>query len=314
MSKRSDIHRVGAIIPENYDLVLCYSLSSSEDGHPVPPFGVNCEVELRNHSTGENGKHRADSRCCIIALRRSGVRWSEHGTTGKCTACGAAFVHGDVWRHRDGEHIHVGRVCADKYGLLADRGGYDAAYEAHKRGTAAYRLGVQNAAARAAFLAANPGLEGALEADHPILADLSGRFRRFLALSEGQVLLALKIAHEIANPPPPEKHVAAPEGRVTVRGRVVSVKEKESDFGVVWKMTVKVETPAGSWLVWGTCPESLCEHGRNTKPGDMPGGLKGTQVEFVATLKRGQDAHFALASRPAKARVLTAANATDIAA
>ncbi len=314
MTKRADCHRVGAIVPEDYDLVLCYSLSSSQDGVRIPALNVNCEIEKRDRETGESGKHAAGGHCCVLALRTiATVAFSAFGDTGKCSICGAAFIRGDVWRHKSGEYIHVGHTCADKYDLLADTTDFDARLDSLKRRTAAARIAEQSATERAEFLATVPGLEDALKADHPIVKDMAAKLKQWRSLSDKQVALVFKLAHEVANPKPAEQHVPAPEGRVTVRGVVVSAKAQEGYHGQPEvKMTVKVITDAGSWLAWGTMPQCLhdavWEQTEGFQPkfaGECTGDkLRGQTVEFTATLSRGRDPHFALFKRPSKARIV----------
>lgn len=91
-----------------------------------------------------------------------------------------------------------------------------------------------------------------------------------------------------------EKHVAAPEGRVKFKGTVVSKKEHESPYGLVFKITVKVETPEGSWLAWGTLPSALVAN-------------RGDTIELVGTLERSKDKpYFAFFKRPTNGVVTTA--------
>lgn len=305
MTKRADAHRVGAIVPEDYEYVLSYSLATTDDGWPVPSYRVNCELDRRvldeKGALISNGQHDEHGRCCVVGLFHvAKVCFASHGSTGKCTICGAAFVYGDVWVHTPtGEHINVGHTCAEKYSMLADRGDFDAGLEALKRATAATRLAEMNRKERQAFLDDHPGLAEALEVDHYIVKDIAARFRQYRSLSEKQVALVMKLSNETKNPAPAEVHVPAPEGRVTVRGKVLSVKVADSDFGG-YKMTVKVETPAGSWLAWGTCPRNILD----AAPGTHIASLKGAEVEFSAQLKRGRDAHFALFTRPTKSCVI----------
>ena len=61
-------------------------------------------------------------------------------------------------------------------------------------------------------------------------------------------------------------------------------------------MTVKVTTPAGTWLCWGTKPSMVEGHNPNE------GRSRGREIEFTATLKKGREAHFALFSRPTNAK------------
>lgn len=60
-------------------------------------------------------------------------------------------------------------------------------------------------------------------------------------------------------------------------------------------MTVKITTPDGVWLAWGTVPSNL------TGPDGTYQSLRGLEVEFQAALKAGREPHFALFSRPTKA-------------
>jgi hypothetical protein len=147
-----------------------------------------------------------------------------------------------------------------------------------------------------AFLAANPGLRNALMHNHRISMDLDAKLMSFGSLSPAQIALAFKLYAEALCPArPTETNVAAPTGRQTIRGTVVSVKEHRGDFGDTWKMTVKVVTPAGTWLCWGTIPTGV------------EGGIveKGVEVEFTGTLQAGREPHFAFFKRPSKARVIT---------
>ena len=62
-------------------------------------------------------------------------------------------------------------------------------------------------------------------------------------------------------------------------------------------MTLKVETDAGTWLAWGTCPSGLLG-------GDF--GIRGCRVRFDAKLTRSdRDEHFAFFKRPTKPAILT---------
>jgi len=99
-----------------------------------------------------------------------------------------------------------------------------------------------------------------------------------------------KLAAEARAPKPekrPEVNVPAPTGRTTFRGVIVSVKTHESAFGVTLKCTVKVTTPEGVWLAWGTLPKDI--------PADVE---RGTSVEITATLSAGREPHFAFFKRP----------------
>ncbi len=300
MSKtRTDIHRPSTFVPANYTYVLSYSLTSSSDGMQIPSHGVNCELDRRVYDLKGNvieaGKHNEDGLCCVVGLLHvAKVKMAGDRGTGNCTVCGASFIHGDVWRHNEtGECIHLGHSCADKYAMLANRTAHDMRLRHLKKAAASQAQAAVNKIKRADFLAANPGLEEALELEgHYILSDLRGKFERFCTLSPKQVELAFKLAHEIRNPKPAEKHVDAPTGRVTFIGEAVSVKWHDNAYGGCLKMTVKVTTDEGSWLCWTTVPAA------------MDSIEKGDRVEITATLSHGDNAYFAFGKRPV-GRLLT---------
>ncbi len=201
MTNRTDPHRKGAIIPGDYEIVHHYALSRMIDGWPEPSIGVNCELDFRHgdaHGNTVNGKHAADGHCCIIGLLHiAKVKMAEYGTTGKCTACGAIFSYGEVWRHLPtGEHIHLGYDCAHKYGLLSDHSAFEIMKGRREAATAAQLTRRAGEERRRAFLELNAGLEADLAVDHHIIRDIADRFLRF-DISEKQVALVRKIAHEI---------------------------------------------------------------------------------------------------------------------
>lgn len=293
MAKRTDVHRPGAIIPGDYSYVFSYNLSSTFNGFPVPSLNVNCQLGPVERRTGHG------TSCCILGLKAAGVKFAATGNTGKCSVCGANFVYGDVWVHEaTGEHIHIGHDCAAKYELIANRVDYELELGRARVGAAAEAWKTRKAEIRAAFLDGFEGLAADLTLSHAILRDLDVKLTQYGSLSAAQVALARKLANEIRNPKPAEVLVAAPVGKTVIKGTVVSVKEYESDFGTSWKWTVKVTTPEGNWLAWGTVPDGILGNGP----------LKGATVQFTATLKPGRDAHFAIASRPRLATVVAEAS------
>jgi hypothetical protein len=305
---RTDPHRPGAIVPADYDFVLSYNGATSQDGWPVPSWGINCELDRRvldkDGKIVKNGEHNADGRCCVVGLRHvAKVRFAATGSTGACSICGTPFVYGDVWRHVPTDtYIHIGHICAAKYELLADRSAHELALGRLKAAAAVALERERGRELRAAFYAAHPGLDANLELDHHILRDLKAKLAKWRSLSEPQVALAAKIADEVRHPKPAEVHIPAPTGHgIVVRGTVVSVKTHESMYGESLKMTVKVTTPDGAWLVWGTVPSALLGGGE----------LRGSVVEFTANLEAGREPHFVFAKRPRKARVVEAASVSE---
>jgi hypothetical protein len=184
----------------------------------------------------------------------------------------------------------------------------------HNRDLAAARRERKAAEAEAAI----PARIAALIEAHPLLADMfaegrdySGitgdmrrRFERGTDLSAKQIAFAEKliteerevVAAEAAKP----EVAAAPVGRVTVTGEIISVKIKHSDFGDTLRMTVK---SAEGWRVNGTMPTSIAE-ATDAWNVDLFEELRGIKVEFVATVEASGDADFGFFKRPAKGRVL----------
>ena len=326
---RTDPHSTGAIISSDYDFVLWYEMGGASE----PPVNVDCTRPSYDFSSYKVipavGHVEGSTRCCLTRLRESGAEFAEHGGGGKCTICGAGFRFGEVWRHRpSSEHIHVGHVCADKWDLNADR--TEALAHQTRLSELRSKAGREKklATARDAWLEENPDvhrafvLAEAFVAPDPvvfgdrrpgganILRDMAHRLHQYGSLSEKQIDFALKLKAQLEAPAPvAERHVPTPEGRQVVTGRVVSVKDQESDYGLTWKMTVKVETPEGSWLVWSTVPAAIQEvfHGTAHNANDgLAAWLKGRTVTFTATLTRGSDEHFAFAKRPSKATIAPA--------
>ncbi len=283
---RTDVHRVGAFVPGDYDYVFSFSGASSQGGWPIPSVNMDLVRELR----AAGG----------FALKAQGLEVSR--ATNQCDVCGAYFVHGDVWRHRpSGLHVTLGHECAAKYEMLADRSEW-----AELKGAAlakvARRLRLVSRVAEARrFLAGAPAVRRALRLRHRITRDLARSLVSFGSLTPKQVALALKLEREAATRSAVGELVKVPvpaaalDGRVVLEGRVLSVKLHEGAFGDSLKMTVAVDAPGGVFLAWGTCPRSL------------PGELVGARVRFSAALKPGREAHFALFSRPTGAEVVAPA-------
>lgn len=300
MAKRTDPHRPGAIIPAHYEYVFSFSLSSSEGGWPVPSHGINCELDRRVIEKGDegkerviNGEHNADGNCCVIGLRAVRKdKFALGGGPGKCTVCGAHYIHGDAWRHMPtGEIVFLGHDCASKYEMLADRSEHELALGRLRAAAARQCEKAKRAEAFLAFCSEHEGLEEALGFEHYILIDLREKLRVYGAISPKQIALAMKLAHELTHPEAAEVLVPAPvsDSRVTFQGLVVGTRNVQGSYGDSFKMTVKVTTPAGVWLAWGTAPSGVMSG---------HGALKGSVVEVTAKLKAGREPHFAIMNRP----------------
>lgn len=307
MTKRTDIHRPAVIVPADYRYVFSYNGATTDGGYPVPSYGITCEVDGRTWEYDDqgrktkciNGTHREHGECCVVGILQSGKTMV--GNACKCTICGAAFVYGDVWQHKTtGEYIHLGHTCSDKYAMFADRSKYDMAF-AHMKAINAREIAKElNKQEREAFLAANPGLEEVLKGEHRIIKSIAESFKTFRKLTEKQIALVFKIQADLLKPPAEkEKTVNAPvsDKRQTFTGEVVSTKIQEGDYGTSYKMAVKVTTPEGVWIAWGTIPANILE--------DVPAGklgrvanLRGATVEVTAKLQLAQKPEMAYTNRP----------------
>jgi len=309
--ERNDVHRPGVIVPADYRYLFSYS-------YPGGGPGFNTAL-LEAVRTGETCREpiwgACEGRLVVTGYRPVTSPWGRlpffHKTTGSetgCSICGAFYLHGDAWMHNPtGEVVLIGHMCADKMGRVPDRGEWTANQRALAalRKTAEYQrlraeTNAKRAAEGAAFLAAHDELAAALGADHYISRDLRAKLAQWGSLSPKQVALAFKLAAEAAAPKVPERApVRPPTGRVTVEGVVVSTKVVNTGYGDSFKMLVRVDTPEGTYRVFGTVPVAL-DAG--------PGGLKGRRVVFTATIEP-KEPGFGFFARPTGARVLEVAAA-----
>lgn len=282
VTRRTDPHAPATLVASDYAYVLSYALPCSDgfsfNVQAARDFAVQHEAEFFH-----GGEHRT---------------WG----IGRCSVCGARFNMGDIWRHTPtGQYIHIGHECAAKYDMVAECEEFEEALSRRAKDV----LARQREGARQQFLAEHPGLAEDFEVgkDHPVIADIAASLARYPYLSVKQVALVRKLAAEIRNPPEPERHVTAPTGKVEFTGTVISAKVKayEGTWGIQYRsvVTVKVETPEGSWLAWGTLPKGIDEDFCGTNGYKLPlDEMRGLIVRIKATLEPGKDAHFALMTRP----------------
>lgn len=374
MTPRTDVHRVGAVIPSDYAPLFAYERPQRQG----PGFRFNCPIDRARYAERagvlfmvEEGRHDADLLCCVMGMRSNpSVRWAEQGGPQHCSVCGAYFAAGELWQHRpSGEVIHVGHDCADKYALPGmDRAAWERwhANETRLRSIAAKEKRFKKAAL--AFLEERPELKAVFDSlpepkapvagpalhapseshygpldyldegcalcrarpdfetwtpapyeEEPkevlVLRDMLFRLNRYGSMSDKAVAYALTLPGRMKErleraaarerERAEEVHVPAPSGRVTFEGTVVSAKWHETAFGNAIKMTIKVSTPEGTWLVWVTAGADLREaYFATGQTGDMVGWLRGRRVSLTATLTPGKEPHFAFGKRPTGARVL----------
>jgi len=327
-SQRADPHRPSAIIPTDYTHVLSYGRIRVQMSYQAAPgcpvqtcwkeFTFRQDCESKDDARFGVG-HDTSGRCCVARLMATSSFFSI-GNQSHCSICGAWFKSGSIWKHKvSGEHIFVGHTCATKYRMLYDRSEWQAWQKARQQERSQAAREQVWATARAKRREENPELferlaklaahEGSSEFAKHFATDLSARIDRWGLPSEAQLALLSKLEGEAINGQrirlerAEEKHVPAPQGRIEFSGEVLSVKLHESDFGSVYKMTVKVVTPEGSWLAWLTVPSgaywNVDENGGGSRARNDVRELKGQKITVRATLSRSdRDEHFAFGKRP----------------
>lgn len=300
---RTDAHRPSALDPRAYTYLFDFSNAKPELFQPA----INRDQALD-----------------VYVTQRRGVQI--HGGIFACDICGAHYTYGSLFEHTSGAVISVGHDCADKLELARDFAEGDRVLREAKR----LRMVEVERRQRWSGLIAwardradeYPCVLPALKTDHLIVRDIRERLVNSGAkwgLSPKQEALVLKLYEESLKPKVEETHVPVPivEGRQRIEGEVVSVKHTDGYYGVATKITVKVTTPDGTWIAWGTMPTALYdvaaeewrdEHAPRDAEGARPWHrlpeerelLVGRTVGFDAKLKQGRDAHFALFSRPTK--------------
>lgn len=289
MTTRTDIHRPVNLVTEDYEYLFCF-----DNRQPGRLIGVDMAWwrSITNFDPAMEGR----------------------GTT-QCHHCGAHIRYVALLRHvPTGYAIAVGETCLDNRFSLATS-------EFQKLRKAA-ALDRQQQRIKTAALEAIADLPENLQAALVKDADLSeiglegwalntfGDIRRKLwsygNISERQVALLARLLSEIPEraaakaAQEAEVQVPAPSGRVVFTGAVVSRKWHDNDFGGALKLTVKVTTDAGVWLVWVTCPSAI-----NPELGDT--------VSMKATLTQSNDKpHFAFGKRPSKATIVARHNENDL--
>lgn len=231
--------------------------------------------------------------------------------TSQCHHCGAHIRYVAIMKHLPtGAFIAVGEQCLDNRFSLASKADFDRLRKAAaldrqqqriKTAAAEFVDGITDAGIRNA-LDRNTDLDELLE-HHDYAIRTVGDIRRKLwnnygDLSERQVAFvgrllaeAIEKQEKAAMPVVIEPTVPAPEGRIEIEGLVISRKWRDDDYGGSMKITVKVDTPDGYFLVWCTEPAAI-----TSERGDM--------VALTATLKRSDSKDFfAFGKRPSKARI-----------
>jgi len=291
---RTDIHRPSSpdFDPEAYD---CWGVF---DSHP------------------EEGDHK-DRRRVVSALVEEGYKFGHGGST-TCGHCGAAIRYGALMVHQGAkEFIFVGEEC------LANRfeSTTKAEFQMLRKAAKLNRERATKKQVAEQTFADNPWLNECPTYGGDFLDSLYEQARAGKILSERQIeagqkaLAKAKIREEefqaraAAQAAAIEAGVRCPEGKVTIRGEIVSVKWHENEFGGSLKMIVQSEE---GFRVWSTVPRAFDGYGFFDEEAggwrEISGAQVGDQVEFSATVTpSNDDPLFGFAKRPTKAKYLARA-------
>lgn len=225
---------------------------------------------------------------------------------GKCQHCGTRLRYCNIYKNiENGELIVVGETCAtERLSLTLSQFKIRRAQsKTQAQETRIWRA--QQYSTWIAEDATRAGLVSYLEENDrdDFYYSLLRYFRKNGRLSEAQEKALRKSikkqkeyteaeAERVANAKP------APKGRVTIKGRVLGTKVKDTMWDSILKMTVEAEE---GYRVWGTVPNSIYFDVR-----------KGDIVEFTATVEPSEtDNLFGFFKRPTKAQILEKAQTEE---
>lgn len=251
----------------------------------------------------------------VNALLAAGYRIGA-GNSSKCGHCGQGIRYAALMVRSDiSEFIYVGQDCLDNRFESLTKAEFESLRKAAK-------LNRERATKKQVFdqtIAENPWLTEIPNYASTFLDSLYEQAQKGKRLSEkqiesGQIALAKAKEREAALQARKAQEAAlldsgvqAPEGKITVVGKVLSLKWQDSAYGGSLKMLVQSDE---GWKVWSTVPSSLVG-GNALVNGEWittSGANEGDTIEFTANLTRSdRDALFAFAKRPTKAKILAVA-------
>lgn len=287
---RTDIHRPSQINPSDYDFV-CYEYLGNDAGDW--------------HYLAQQRRWREEH------VARTGGSMSRHAHGGSCHVCGAHAIYTALFHHRPSNvYIRTGLDCADnmEHGDAdAFRRTAHAAIEAARGVRKAKEIifgkfadeqanwiwGIYNAPIN--NFASDE--RGTIPYEIVTVRDIVGKLVRYGSISDNaaRYLGTLRTKYESRATVAAERAAAqaaalpVPTGKVTVRGKVLTIKSQDSVYGPVTKMLVQ---HADGWKVWGSKPGALEVE-------------RGAVVEFSATIEASpEDNKFGFFKRPTKAKII----------
>jgi hypothetical protein len=302
MSERTDIHRPSLLDPAEYTFLAAFYQGTSTA--MANSYAQDMKEYDRAMDTYGEG----------AVFDGNFVRKST------CDHCGAAFNHGVLFLHKPTQTmIHVGHICASntvglpsKAAAAKKRAEKAAREEAEriKRHEAAQAWADENADVVEFLDGYVNAVASANRRAHPFLDDMVRGLHKWGTLFPRQAEAVRKFIANDAKPKPepdPEPTTPLAEGNRVIEGKIVSVKDKHTPYGMTLKMLV-VQSDFNK--VWGTVPRSLEELSFSSvdRDGNVTEGieLKGQRVRFSATVERSRDdEHFGFYKRPTKAQIIS---------
>ena len=291
MTKRTDPHHENVLRPEDYQ-VQEYLYTK------LPPLGFDLSAAGLAHFKAELDEFRATMKRVNDLLAEKGEMI--HGGWSSCDHCGAHYHHGVLLKHiPTGHYITVGWQCGEQRFEMGNAAFQRKRIEKVMKAIRA-RRGRFSKLRR--FVEENPDVRLLSQyREVNFFNSLRTQLMERCTLSEKQVACipeaverqekwkAERIERDARMPE------ASPviEGRIEVKGEVLSVKLQHGDYGSQYKWLVIDDR---GFKVWGTVPSSIFDAIDNDT------NLRGQRVSFTAAVtKSDRDENFGFYKRPTKA-------------
>jgi len=284
MTIRNDIHKPSVIIPENYEFVAFEYLGSNVD---------NVDIQIEREQIYEH-------------MKRTGGTYSHHAHGGNCHICGAWCIYSALFYHKiTNMYIRTGLICAEKLDSLDTEKFRKSVLNAINA-----KAGINKAKAILELHELSPAWDlfsAPYSADYRYeentIRDIVYNIVKYGNLSERQIVFLRTLFDKIEKREADDlikdaeyaaaEEVSITDDRVHVEGEILTVRNDETNFGLVTKMLIKT---AAGYKLWGTYPSALFDCNAN----------RGDRVQFEARIKRSEkDAKFGFFSRPTKSSVLS---------